>query len=199
MTIEKLHALPTHEKVEDGYAYNEKFIGKVYQYKDLLIYFKEKSIVEFPIKLFEEYKELTIAEIDQHNKEARDSVTHLESTTALLSQEINVIRLAVQEHIETADQKILELEKEFKTIKEQLPTKEDIGTIINVIIDKKLTEVYNNFNSVTQKLVSETITEALKDSKRDQTGKLKMSTLMMAKEMGLTPDEIIKYSENGLL
>jgi len=193
MTIEKLHVLPTHEKVEDGYAYNEKFIGKVYQYKDLLIYFKEKSIVEFPIKIFEEYKELIINEINQNNKDIKDSIS------MITDQELNSTKLLIQSQIDSINKQIINLENEFNTLKEQLPTKEDISSIINVIVDKKLTEVYNNFNSVTQKLVTDAINDALKDSKRDQSGKLKMSTLMMAKEMGLTPDEIIKYSENGLL
>lgn len=191
MTIEKLHVIPAHEKVEDGYAYNEKYIGNVYQHKDMLVYFREKSTLEFPIKVFETYKNLILDELSETTSNLESEINTMESQYSDISQILDRL-----------NSRLTNIEVIVKGLnsepKEEL-NKEDIGNIINIIIDKKLTEVYNNFNSVTHKLVTEAITEALKDSKRDQSGKLKMSTLMMAKEMGLTPDEIIKYSENGLL
>lgn len=191
MTIEKLHVIPAHEKVEDGYAYNEKYIGNVYQHKDMLVYFREKSTLEFPIKVFETYKNLILDELSETTSNLESEINTMESQYSDISQILDRL-----------NSRLTNIEVIVKGLnsepKEEL-NKEDIGNIINIIIDKKLTEVYNNFNSVTHKLVTEAITEALKDSKRDQSGKLKMSTLMMAKEMGLTPEEIIKYSENGLL
>ena len=101
--------------------------------------------------------------------------------------------------MEVLENTINGIKKEILLLSKKQNSKDDINTIVSNVIDEKLTDVYYNFNNVTHKLVTDTINTALKDSKRDQTGKLKMSTLMMAKEMGLTPDEIIKYSESGLL
>lgn len=205
MSIEKLHVLPTHEKVEDGYAYNEKFVGNVYQYKDSLLFFKDKTYLEFPIKIFEEYKKIVIDEIVSNLSEIEikidqlfEDVDNIKSEQTYLHKLLEQINNQIQSYIE---------KEEFNNIKSQINKLETTQSLINVItpetinliIDKKLTEVYNNFNSVTQKLVTDAIAEALKDSKRDQAGKLKMTTLLMAKEIGLTPDEIVKYSESGLL
>lgn len=191
MPIEKLHAIPAHEKVEDGYAYNEKYVGNVYQHKDMLVYFREKSTLEFPIKVFETYKNLILDELSETTSNLESEINTMESQYSDISQ--------ILDRLNSRLSNIEVIVKGLNSEPKEELNKEDIGNIINIIIDKKLTEVYNNFNSVTHKLVTEAITEALKDSKRDQSGKLKMSTLMMAKEMGLTPEEIIKYSENGLL
>jgi len=182
--------MPAHEKSEDGYAYNDKYVGNVYQFKDVLIYFREKSALEFPIKIFEAYKDTILEELTENTSELESNIDTIESQYSELSRILDRLNSRLS-NIET-------IIKQAEPKSEEL-NKEDIGKLINIIIDKKLTEVYNNFNTVTHKLVTDAITEALKDSKRDHTGKLKMSTLMMAKEMGLAPDEIIKYSKEGLL
>lgn len=202
MTIEILRVLPTHEKVEDGYAYNEKYIGNVFKHNDSLLYFKEKSYAEFPLKIFEAYKQEILSTVQEENTKLKDEHVKLNKDYADLN--INYDKLAklnsdLDKHIEILEHDIASIRKEIVLLSKKQNSKESITDIVEQLIDQKLTDVYNNFNNVTNKLVTDTINNALKDSKRDQTGKLKMSTLMMAKEMGLTPDEIIKYSENGLL
>jgi len=180
MPIEKLHVMPTHEKVEDGYAYNPKYVGNIYQLNDNLVYFKEKSTVEYPLKLAQIIKEDTLAAVESNLQVIYEALSNLEKQTS--NEELKVF-----------------VALEIAKIKNQVITKEVLTETINGIVDTKLTEVYNNFNAVTKQLVREAVSNELKDSKRDQAGKLKITTLMMLKEMGLTPDEIIKYTENGLI
>lgn len=202
MTIELLRVLPTHEKVEDGYAYNEKYIGNVFKHNDTLLYFKEKSYTEYPLKVFEAYKEEILSAVQEEIDDLKSENDKLNKKYADLNTNYNdLVGLYndVDKHIESLDNTINGIKKEILLLSKKQSSKESITEIVEQLIDQKLTDVYNNFNNVTNKLVTDTINNALKDSKRDQTGKLKMSTLMMAKEMGLTPDEIIKYSESGLL
>ncbi len=202
MTIELLRVLPTHEKVEDGYAYNEKYVGNVFKHNDVLLYFKEKSYTEYPLKVFEAYKQEILSAVQEENTKLKEEHVKLNKDYADLNIHYNdLVGLYndVEKHMEVLEHTINSIKKEILLLSKKQNSKDDINTIVSNIIDEKLTDVYNNFNNVTNKLVTDTINNALKDSKRDQTGKLKMSTLMMAKEMGLTPDEIIKYSESGLL
>ena len=219
MTIEKLHVMPTHEKVEDGYAYNSKYVGNVYQINDQLVYFKEKSTIDYPMKVIQVIKADTLEAIDSTLEPMYETIASIENKISSLNltnieEEIKTYidsRLStfdnrIENHIKPELVRIEELNdqmdrirSEISTIKQDLVSKLDLVKTIDKVIDDKLTTVYNNFNSVTKQLVTDAVNNALKDSKRDQTGKLKITTLMMLKEMGLTPDEIIKYTESGLV
>lgn len=219
MTIEKLHVMPTHEKVEDGYAYNPKYVGNVYQINDQLVYFKEKSTIDYPMKVIQTIKADTLEAIDSTLEPMYETIASIENKISSLNltnieEEIKTYidsRLStfdnrIENHIKPELVRIEELNdqmdrirSEISTIKQDLVSKLDLVKTIDKVIDDKLTTVYNNFNSVTKQLVTDAVNNALKDSKRDQTGKLKITTLMMLKEMGLTPDEIIKYTESGLV
>lgn len=219
MTIEKLHVMPTHEKVEDGYAYNHKYVGNVYQINDQLVYFKEKSTIDYPMKVIQTIKADTLEAIDSTLEPMYETIASIENKISSLNltnieEEIKTYidsRLStfdnrIENHIkpelvriEELSDRINQIGSEISTIKQDLVSKLDLVKTIDKVIDDKLTTVYNNFNSVTKQLVTDAVNNALKDSKRDQTGKLKITTLMMLKEMGLTPDEIIKYTESGLV
>ena len=211
--------MPTHEKVEDGYAYNSKYVGNVYQINDQLVYFKEKSTIDYPMKVIQVIKADTLEAIDSTLEPMYETIASIENKISSLNltnieEEIKTYidsRLStfdnrIENHIkpelvriEELSDRINQISSEISTIKQDLVSKLDLVKTIDKVIDDKLTTVYNNFNSVTKQLVTDAVNNALKDSKRDQTGKLKITTLMMLKEMGLTPDEIIKYTESGLV
>jgi hypothetical protein len=219
MTIEKLHVMPTHEKVEDGYAYNSKYVGNVYQINDQLVYFKEKSTIDYPMKVIQTIKSDTLEAIDSTLEPMYESIANIEKQLSNLNlsnveeevknyidSRLNTFDNRIENNIkpeltriEDLNDAINRISSEISVIKQDLVSKLDLVKTIDKVIDDKLTTVYNNFNSVTKQLVTDAVNNALKDSKRDQTGKLKITTLMMLKEMGLTPDEIIKYTESGLV
>lgn len=198
MNIEKLIAMPTHQKVEDGYAYDPKYIGKVYQVEDKIVYFKEKSVVDFPVELFKaversilnNVKENYISkdELEEFKKEINDN----------LSKKINNVKNEFENSLNSVVNSITTVSdniSELITIKDNVVLKDNL----NETVDKKLTDVYNNFNKVTDRLVKEAVAEGLKDSKRDTTGKLKMSSLIMLKELGMDATEIKTLAESGLI
>ena len=219
MTIEKLHVMPTHEKVEDGYAYNSKYVGNVYQINDQLVYFKEKSTIDYPMKVIQTIKSDTLEAIDSTLEPMYESIANIEKQLSNLNlsnveeevknyidSRLNTFDNRIENNIkpeltriEDLNDAINRISSEISVIKQDLVSKLDLVKTIDKVIDDKLTNVYNNFNLVTKQLVTDAVNNALKDSKRDQTGKLKITTLMMLKEMGLTPDEIIKYTESGLV
>jgi hypothetical protein len=102
MPIEKLHVMPTHEKVEDGYAYNPKYVGNIYQLNDNLVYFKEKSTVEYPLKLAQIIKEDTLAAVESNLQVIYEALSNLEKQTS--NEELKVflmMRLSYVQHPET--------------------------------------------------------------------------------------------------
>lgn len=228
MTIEKLHVMPSHEKAEDGYSYNSKYVGNVYQIGDQLVFFKEKSTIEYPMKVIQAIKSDILESVNNTLTTIHESISDIEHilTNDLITLEtltnhvdikLNTVKSDINSKLSVFDNRIetaikpelvkidelanisAQIKSELLTIKNELVSKTNLIKTIDDIIDNKLTTVYNNFNAVTKQLVTDAIHDALKDSKRDQSGKLKITTLLMLKEMGLTPDEIIKYSESGLV
>jgi hypothetical protein len=153
MSIEKIIAMPQMVKVEDGYAYDKKYVGSVFQYNNKLVYFSEKTFQEYPLELLK---------IIENNCVQREEFND-----------------KLKEIIEMFNYKFV--------------------NNINDIIDSKLESVYKNFENVTKQLVNSAVSDGLKDSKRDQAGKLKMTSLVMLKELGYSSDEIKNLAISGLI
>lgn len=200
MKLEKLHILPTHNKVDDGYAYDEKYIGKIFEHDNKIIYFKEKSIIDFPLELFNAVENAIIAEITPSLVRL---IEEIKTDFELQLKEINEKIESIDSQLETTTIEIDDsvtsniefINKELDHLKKSTVLKESL----NAIIDIKLTDVYKNFNDVTIALVKSAVAEGLKDSKRDQTGKLKMTSLIMLKELGMGAEEIRSLAEAGLI
>jgi dGTP triphosphohydrolase len=241
MTIEKLNAIPTHVKGEDGYYYDQKYVGNLYKFNDKLLYFTEKTYMEFPIKLYTELETLvneikkeTDKNIKNLDDDIKNSIHTLDKTEDIntinisldtLKQEINdnydkwnslTRQVELQNKIdvnnmnklsESIDKIYNDIDVKIKFLNDyikKLESKIDsIDTMtkesIESIIDQKLSDVYENFKNVSSQLTKSAVQEALKDSKRDQVGKLKMSSLAMLKELDYKPEDIKLLSEAGLI
>lgn len=213
MNIEKLVAIPNHQKVEDGYAYDPKYVGKVYQYNNKIIYFNEKSYEDYPIELFKIIENSILNEIETKyvsleymneiiNNELENTKKEYENSFNELKKEYDSRIDKFREEIKKSITSIIETMSsvsndvsEISSKKSSIVFKEDL----NNMIDEKLTDVYNNFKSVTETLVKKSVSEGLKDSKRDTTGKLKMTSLVMLKELGMDATEIKALAEAGLI
>jgi hypothetical protein len=238
MAIEELNAIPTHKKGDDGYYYDEKYVGQLYKYKDKLLYFSEKTYVEFPIKILTELEELVKTNINKIDDNVKNDIDQL-SKILDRSEDIQTINLSLDtlkdmiekmyikfdtvsdrltkhdkeieinqnlntnnlqkltDSLDETNVELVEFQRKIETqIKflndklELLSSKvESLDTMtkadIEKVIDEKLSDVYENFKNVSNQLTKSAVQEALKDSKRDQTGKLKMSSLAMLKEVRL--------------
>lgn len=230
MAIEELTVLPTHKKGEDGYYYDEKYVGNLYSHKDKLILFTEKSYMEYPKQLLTELQNI----IDTNNSEISVKLKELDFSNEIKSikTELSAIeghlKQLVSDRANDKDENESKIDTLFKSINnvnnlvekinteasvkfkyfadniEQLDKKiSEINTLdvdeIESVIDKKLSDVYDNFKSVSEQLTKSAVQEALKDTKRDQVGKLKMSSLAMLKELDYKPEDIKILSEAGLI
>lgn len=191
MPIETLHVLPTHDKTEDGFKYDDKYVGKLFKYQNTLYYFKERSYIEYPIELLNTIEKAVQESI---NNKIKETIAMIESvankaTDFVSKQDLQEIKY----NLELFEDRI-DFEKINDLIKNSIESKINEDQI-NKLIDNKLKAVYDNFDKVVKNLVKEN----LKDSHRDQTGKLKMTTLITLKELGYTPSEISEMVKNGLV
>lgn len=200
MKLEKLHVLPNHIKVEDGYAYDEKYIGRVYEHDGKVIYFKEKSVIDFPLELFNAVENAIVAEITPSLVKLIDEIKldfdlKLKSITEKIEESVLLFENNKETFNSIQFSEIDKLKVEIDNIKKSTVSKQSLDDVIDI----KLTDVYKNFNDVTMQLVKSAVAEGLKDSKRDQTGKLKMTSLIMLKELGMSAEEIRSLADSGLI
>lgn len=200
MKLEKLHVLPNHIKVEDGYAYDEKYIGRVYEHDGKVIYFKEKSVIDFPLELFNAVENAIVAEITPSLVKLIDEIKldfdlKLKSITEKIEESVLLFENNKETFNSIQFSEIDKLKVEIDNIKKSTVSKQSLDDVIDI----KLTDVYKNFNDVTMQLVKSAVAEGLKDSKRDQTGKLKMTSLIMLKELGMSAEEIRTLADSGLI
>lgn len=228
--IEELKILPNHVKSDDGYRYDEKYVGNLYKYNNSLLFFGEKSYMEFPLKIYSELESLinelrkeTNNQVKQLDDSIKDSIYSVDKTDEIdtinnsldtLKGEISKLEDSKNNLVNNVNTKISNIEQvtnEFEVkikflndcinkLTEQVNKLDTMSQKdIEEIIDKKLSDVYNNFKQVSSQLTKSAVQEALKDSKRDQVGKLKMSSLAMLKELDYKPEDIKLLSEAGLI
>lgn len=224
MPIEKLISIPTFIKVEGGYQYDEKFIGKTFIHNNSLIYFKDKSIVEIPLEVInvitKQIKEEIIADKtffseNINNIAELDYFKKLQNEIAENKNKLKSINDTIKTILSTIDSftKFIEEDSNKSITEESINTQIDkkltkfhssmksniTEESVNKQIDKKLTTVYNSMIATINKTITDQIALNFKDSKRDHTGKLKMTTLLMLKEAGIPIDEIIALSKEEII
>lgn len=178
MYFDKLSAIPAHTKKDDGYYYDEKYVNKIFQINDQLVYFTDKTYRELPLKIVENVIQSIHNDFDQKIQEIRDSN-----------------KIMFDKFFEAIDN----LSNKLDELSGEKSDPEFSEEVINELIDKKLTDVYNKFQIITAKLSKDAVSEALKDSKRDQVGKLKISSLAMLKDLDYKPEDIKILAEAGLI
>jgi hypothetical protein len=229
MPIETLHILPTHDKTDDGFKYDDKYVGKLFKYQNSLYYFKERSYIEYPIELLNTIEKAvqesvnskikdTIAMIESVANKATDFVSKQDLQEIKYNLELfenridfekikNLFEITINNKLENINVDLNEVKDKVKRLQSTIDIEKICSIIdqsvdskinedqINSMIDNKLKAVYDNFDKVVKNLVKEN----LKDSHRDQTGKLKMTTLITLKELGYSPSEISEMVKNGLV
>lgn len=176
MTFEKLHAMPSHVKGEGGYYYENKYVNKIFQYENKLLYFTENSFHEFPLELYN----CIIKNAEEKIEELKFLLDEIENKLKTLATYIS----NHAERLENLDDKQREVASEEKIIE---------------LIDKKLESVYKSFEKLSEKFVKDNMNNALKDSKREASGKLKITSLAIFKELGYDASEIKSLADSGLI
>ncbi len=190
MPIEKLYNMPTHSKGDGGYFYEPKYVNKLFQFENKLVYFTESSFQELPLELYTTITKDCEKKIEKLTTEVENLNKVLLSKLEEFSEE-KIKKIAIKTAANTT--KLSEVENIISTLNNI-----DESTINN-LIDKKLESVYNSFEKLSEKFVKENVSSALKDSKREASGKLKISSLAIFKEMGYSPTEIKELAESGLI
>lgn len=200
MSIEKLYTMPSHIKGDGGYFYDTKYVNKIFQFENKLIYFTENTFQELPLELYttitkecDEKINTVINDIDNLNNVIKESETSTESNVEIRFKEL-------EEKIKKIAIKVASTQAKLQEIENILTNLNNIDEkTINNMIDKKLESVYNSFEKLSEKFVKDNINTALKDSKREASGKLKVSSLAIFKEMGYSPSEIRELADSGLI
>ena len=200
MSIEKLYTMPSHTKGDGGYFYDNKYVNKLFQFENKLIYFTENTFQELPLELYntitkecDEKINIIINDIDNLNNIVKESETSTESNIEIRFKEL-------EEKIKKIAIKVASTQAKIQEIENILTNLNNIDEkTINSMIDKKLEAVYNSFEKLSEKFVKDNINTALKDSKREASGKLKVSSLAIFKEMGYSPSEIRELADSGLI
>ena len=200
MSIEKLYTMPSHIKGDGGYFYDTKYVNKIFQFENKLIYFTENTFQELPLELYttitkecDEKINTVINDIDNLNNVIKESETSTESNIEIRFKEL-------EEKIKKIAIKVASTQAKIQEIENILTNLNNIDEkTINSMIDKKLEAVYNSFEKLSEKFVKDNINTALKDSKREASGKLKVSSLAIFKEMGYSPSEIRELADSGLI
>lgn len=200
MSIEKLYTMPSHIKGDGGYFYDNKYVNKLFQFENKLIYFTENTFQELPLELYntitkecDEKINIIINDIDNLNNIIKESETSTESNIEIRFKEL-------EEKIKKIAIKVAGTQAKVQEIENILTNLNNIDeSTINSMIDKKLEAVYNSFEKLSEKFVKDNINTALKDSKREASGKLKVSSLAIFKEMGYSPSEIRELADSGLI
>ncbi len=184
MPIEKLYNMPTHSKGEGGYFYEPKFVNKLFQFENKLVYFTESSFQELPLELYNVIVKDTEARISS----LVESVDTLNTT---IFSKVEELKAELEEKIKKIAIKTASNSTKLTELENTVTTLNNIDeSTINSMIDKKLESVYHSFEKLSEKFVKENVDSALKDSKREASGKLKISSLAIFKEMGYSPTEI---------
>lgn len=173
MSLEKLHVMPVHVKGDGGYFYDNKYVGKTFQFENKLIHFTESSFQEYPLELYNIIK----SDIEEEHENIKNDIKNIK---AQLDDSMLRIGTLITSHAEKLDEMV---------------TRENIENII----DNKLNDVYRAFEKLSEKLVKDNLDNALKDSKREASGKMKLTSLVVFKELGYSPSEIKELAVNGLI
>lgn len=122
MKIETIHTLPEMEKVDDGFAYPEKYHNKLFLFKDQFILFREASYDTFPKMI-----------IDTVVKSALEDVTDMLSSKLPDKEEL-----------------LLEIDEKLKEISEDIQKPEPGITEDKVkeIVQEELATAFQNVNRV---------------------------------------------------
>ncbi|MBK7107451.1 MAG: hypothetical protein IPH62_19465 [Ignavibacteriae bacterium] len=185
MTIEKLHIMPSHTKGDDGYFYDSKYIGKVYHIDNKLIYFNDRSFFEMPYEVYRTISTEILNELKKEFNEIKDNLEkEFNSKIAKLVKEL----AGYSNDLDNINENISNSNSKFMS-------KDNIESII----DNKLNDVYKSFEKLSEQLVKQNMDNALKDSKREASGKLKVTSLVIFKELGYSPEEIKSLAESGLI
>jgi hypothetical protein len=198
MAIEKLHVMPSHHKTETGYAYEAKYINKLYQFENKLVYFSDSTFQEFPLELYNSIAKDVKSEIETFENKILEFTNELDSLNVSILNRIEESGSDVDTKLSKAVELLAELKYRVTELEESsknIITKDNIESMI----DKKLESVYNSFEKLSQKFVKDNMENALKDSKREASGKLKIASLAIFKELGYTPEEIRNLAESGLI
>jgi hypothetical protein len=213
LNLPQLHMMPSLEENDGDYCYNEKYQNKLYNFEDKIIYFQKSSKIDIPTELIntvvksiqdsmdvvsaEDFIELT-GDVAEQNTDINEK---LDSTTNIINDKLHNI----QDGMSTLNTALPELSSRVNSNEESI-----IGLLSNIegiqskagiekIVDEKLKDVYENFSSVTEKLVTERIDNGLKGKSRDAGGKVKLSSLTLLREEGFTTEQIIEMGKEGLI
>jgi len=200
VTIEKLHVMPTHTKGDGGYFYDHKYVNKLFQFENKLVYFTESSFQEWPLELYNIVVKDVKHEID-------NLVENIDKFSVVISEKVEEIKTDLENKIKKLAVTTASIKTEIEELKVELNSNSKLisslnnidESTINTMIDKKLQAVYNSFEKLSEKFVKDNMDNALKDSKREASGKLKIASLAIFKELGYSPAEIKDLAESGLI
>lgn len=175
--IPKLISMPTFKKDNGSFRYEERYVGKLFQIGEKIVYFKKNSFEEYSFELFSHIKNFVLNELEKKIKDEGYNDKQIER---------------IEKEKEELKQQVLNLEDKIKKLENKKQLKiSDIDDLIN----QKLVGVHNNF----QKMINDIVKKAVEGKNRDASGKLKLSTLILLKELGMSPSEIKGFSESGLI
>ena len=186
--------MPTMHKVEDGYAYDDKLVGNFYTFEGKIIFFsannKCEEIPGYLIPLITSLVEnqTTDLEIDLVSKFDESSSTlsdQLENFSNSLSEVKSEIKSEILENINS---KLATL----NTITEK------IDVIVSEAVDKKLVDVYTNFDLVVKQLVADNV-KLIEQDVRNSGQKFKITEIAMLKETGLDIADIVELRKQNMI
>jgi hypothetical protein len=179
--FKKLIALPEMVRNEDkaGYTYSEEFIGKIFEYKDQYIYFKEsayenmnknfiETLVNFKVK---ENFDTVLSEnsiIDRINSRFDDFLEIVNEKTS--AEDL----VSVQQHLEA---QILQIKNE-----------------LSEMVSNELKAAHENMNTEL-----ESITENMQKKTVESENKVPLGKLFALKEAGYTAKEIADLKKENLI
>lgn len=227
MSIEKLLVLPNHIKGEDGYYYDEKYVGKLFHYKDKLLYFNEKSYIELPYILYSELNESiqkqnefltkSIEEIKNSINEIKESfnseIENIKNNNNFNS-EIEIIKDAIRHNSKNItdilvnqndfDSDILNIKKIIDDLKNNInnfKVNNNENVVTKEELNNKLTILINDINTNLKTIVDELnkLKSFVNVDFSTDNKKLSLNTLKILRDMNLTPTEIKELIDYGLI
>lgn len=216
INIERLYAMPTMQKVEGGYAYPEQYIRNLYSFENKIFYFASETLCEeipsylIPIITSLIEAQTTDLETDLINKsdellsQVANKLSELElkitnANSAFIS-DIEVFKVDIDKNVIELNninkiEILAEINEKLNTLNSIL---DNIQSVVDVAVDKKLVDVYTNFDVVVKQLVADNV-KLIEQDVKNSGNKFKITEIAMLKETGLDIADIIQLRKEGMI
>jgi len=222
----EIKELPKVERNESrgGFCYSDEFIGKAFRHNGKIIFFNERTMEEASPGMIN----LILSIIDDNRSDPKieelenafeqfetDTVDLIKKIEKEINNKIDNIPIPKDnnEDISSLKKELLELKKNFASIKSQISNQIEENNLeiftqiekvagnkdfISELIDKKLTDVHKNFRTITESLVKEEV-QRIEEDIKTKSNKLTVSQIAMFREMGVSMEHIIELKKSNLL